>query len=211
MGTNKNGKVSWKGWLALAILVLMFSGVFRTSQGFLKAFDFLNLSGSFGTIADKVNFVGKGGTGAKEGFLTALTIIPSVCLAVGIINVVEEMGAMKAAEKLFNPILRPLLGISGACGVAFVSSFTSSDVAAIMTKELFDNGKLSDDERTIFVTYQYGASAVVLNTINTQAALLPIVVLGIGPIILVQFICKVLGANIVRVILAVKKRKGEKR
>ena len=109
--TAGDNKVTWKGYLSLFVLIVLFSGVFKDSQGFLKALDFANLTGSFGTIADGVDFMGKGGTGAKDGFLFALTLIPTVCFAVGLIDVVESMGGMKAASKIFNPLLRPLLGI----------------------------------------------------------------------------------------------------
>ncbi|OJT79965.1 hypothetical protein BM531_05580, partial [Clostridioides difficile] len=150
-----------------------------------------------------------GGTGAKDGFLFALTLIPTVCFAVGLIDVVESMGGMKAASKIFNPLLRPLLGIPGIAGIAFVSSFTSSDVASIMTKELFESGEITDDERTIFVAYQYAGSAVILNTINTQAPLLPIALLALGPIILIEIFCKILGANLVRLIIGVRNKKNK--
>ncbi|WP_331475620.1 nucleoside recognition domain-containing protein [Clostridioides difficile] len=153
--------------------------------------------------------MGKGGTGAKDGFLFALTLIPTVCFAVGLIDVVESMGGMKAASKIFNPLLRPLLGIPGIAGIAFVSSFTSSDVASIMTKELFESGEITDDERTIFVAYQYAGSAVILNTINTQAPLLPIALLALGPIILIEIFCKILGANLVRLIIGVRNKKNK--
>ena len=116
---------------------------------------------------------------------------------------------MKAASKIFNPLLRPLLGIPGIAGIAFVSSFTSSDVASIMTKELFESGEITDDERTIFVAYQYAGSAVILNTINTQAPLLPIALLALGPIILIEIFCKILGANLVRLIIGVRNKKNK--
>lgn len=119
------------------------------------------------------------------------------------------MGGMKAASKIFNPLLRPLLGIPGIAGIAFVSSFTSSDVASIMTKELFESGEITDDERTIFVAYQYAGSAVILNTINTQAPLLPIALLALGPIILIEIFCKILGANLVRLIIGVRNKKNK--
>jgi len=201
-------KITWKGWISLIILVILFSGVFQNSEGPLAALDFSNLSGSFGTIADGTNFVGKGGVGAKEGFLFALTLIPNICLAVGLIDVATHFGAMDAATKVFNPILRPLLGISGETGIAFVSSFTSSDIGAVMTKQLYEEGKITDDERTIFVAYQYAGSAVVLNTINTQAPLLPLSLLALGPIILIEFICKVFGANLIRLYLNIKSKKA---
>ncbi|NJA18122.1 hypothetical protein GSQ34_14810 [Clostridioides difficile] len=207
--TAGDNKVTWKGYLSLFVLIVLFSGVFKDSQGFLKALDFANLTGSFGTIADGVDFMGKGGTGAQDGFLFALTLIPTVCFAVGLIDVVESMGGMKAASKIFNPLLRPLLGIPGIAGIAFVSSFTSSDVASIMTKELFESGEITDDERTIFVAYQYAGSAVILNTINTQAPLLPIALLALGPIILIEIFCKILGANLVRLIIGVRNKKNK--
>ncbi|GAA0237291.1 nucleoside recognition domain-containing protein [Metaclostridioides mangenotii] len=204
---NEANKVTWKGYLSLFVLIVLFSGVFKDADNFLKAFDFANLTGSFGQIVDGVDFTGKGGTGAKDGFLFALTLVPTVALAVGIIDVVESMGAMKAAAKIFNPILRPLLGIPGTAGVAFVSSFTSSDVASIMTKELVESGDMTDDERTIFVAYQYAGSAVILNTINTQAPLLPIALMAVGPIILIEIFCKLLGANMIRLYINMKNKK----
>ncbi|MGO1044739.1 nucleoside recognition domain-containing protein [Clostridioides difficile] len=207
--TAGDNKVTWKGYMSLFVLIILFSGIFKDSQGFLKALDFANLTGSFGAISDGVDFMGKGGTGAKDGFLFALTLIPTVCFAVGLIDVVESMGGMKAASKIFNPLLKPLLGIPGIAGIAFVSSFTSSDVASIMTKELCENGEITDDERTIFVAYQYAGSAVILNTINTQAPLLPIALLALGPIILIEIFCKILGANLVRLIISIKNKKNK--
>lgn len=42
----------------------------------------------------------------------------------GLLAVFEQLGAYKASEILFRPLLRPLLGIPGKCGIAFISSFT---------------------------------------------------------------------------------------
>lgn len=208
---QKENKVTIKGWIALAVLCVMFSGVCKDLDGPLKVFDFLNLSGAFGTIGDTGStFVGSGGTGAKEGFIQALILIPAVSFAVATIDTVTAMGALDAAVKVFNPILRPLLGLPGICGISFVSTFTSSDVGAVMTKQLYDEGKINEKERSIFAAYQYASSAPVLNVVNTQAALLPIVVLGLGPIILLLFVCKVIGANIVRIILTFSEKKEAK-
>lgn len=202
----KELKVTWKGYLSLFFLIILFSGIFSNSNNFLSAFDFNNLTGQFGEVAKGITFQGKGGTGAKDGFLLALTLIPSVCFAVGLIDVVEHLGAMDAAAKLFNPLLKPLLGIPGVAGIAFISSFTSSDVTSVMTKQLYENGDITDDERTVFVAYQYAGSAVILNTINTQAPLLPISLLALGPIILIEILCKLAGANLVRLIIYIKNK-----
>ena len=208
MAEKKENKISLKGWISLIILIILFSGIFQNSGGFLKALDFSNLIGEFGKVYKDLDFVGKGGTGAKEGFLFTLTLLPTVCLAVGLIDVVESMGGMDAAAKLFNPLLRPLLGIPGAAGISFVASFTSSDIGAVMTKELVESGQMTDDERTVYVAYQYAGSAVVLNTINTQAPLLPIALITIGPIILIEMFCKIIGANLVRFVIKIRNRKN---
>lgn len=205
---QKTNKVGIKGWLALLVLCIMFSGVLKDVEGPLKALDFSNLVGAWGKIGESgQNFIGKGGTGAREGMMQALSLIPAIAFAVAIIDVVTQLGAMDAGVKVFTPLLRPLLGIPGECGIAFVSTFTSSDVGSVMTRDLYNEGKISEKERAIFTAYQYAGSAVVLNTINTQAALLPIILFATGPVIVVLFVCKLLGANLVRLILTLQEKK----
>ena len=152
-------KIGIGAWLALIVLILVLSGAFRTAEGPIKVLDFTNLAGSFGQIGDTgANLIGKGGTGAKDG---------------GLLGVFEQLGAFKASDILFRPLLRPLLGIPGKCGIAFISSFTGSDVAAVMTRELYEDGEITDDERTIFVAYQYAGSACINNTITGARGDLP--------------------------------------
>lgn len=194
-------KISWKGWLSLLFLVISFSGLLMNAPAPWKALDFQVLVGKFGQTAPGVNFMGKGGSGAQDGFLFALTLIPTLMFSMGLIQVAESLGALKAAEKLFRPFLRFLLGIPGIAGIAFISSFTSSDVASVMTKGLFDEKHIADDERTIFVSYQYAGSAPVTNTIGTGAPLLPISVLPVGVIIVIIVLVKFIGANLVRLFL----------
>lgn len=215
-------KVPIAGWVALVMLIVLLSGVFQKAEGPLRAFDFSNLSGAFGTIqvpvvdedgsivmgedgtaeVIKYTYQGKGGTGAREGIMVAISLLPLTAFAFGLIELCQNLGAMDAAEKLFKHVLRPLYGIPGVCGIAYVASFTSSDIGALMTREMHDNGELTDEERIIFVSYQYPATAVIGNTISTQAALLPCIVVSSGVAILVLWVCKTIGANLVR--LAIK-------
>lgn len=41
-------KVTWKGWVSLAFLIISFSGLVAHQDNFLKAFDLMNLMGQFG-------------------------------------------------------------------------------------------------------------------------------------------------------------------
>ena len=202
MEDNKDYKVSWKGWVSLFFLIVLFSGTMGAQEGWLKAFDLNSLVGAFGKAEGaKVAFIGTGGFGAKEGMLVGLSLIPTVMVAQGLLDVCESYGAIKAAAKLFQPILKPLLGIPGVAGLAFVSSFTSSDVGAFITKDMFESGLINDDERTVFAAYQYAGSGTVNNTIAAGAALVPISVLPVGAIIGLIVIVKILGANFVRMYL----------
>ncbi len=199
---DKNYHVTWKGWVSLLFLIICFSGVFGKQDNFLKAFDFMNLMGQFGHAdGAKVAMLGTGGFGAREGFAFALTMVPITMAASGLIEVCEHLGALRAAGKLFQPFLKFLMGIPGITGLAFVSSFTSSDIAAFMTKDLYEAGEITDDERTIFAAYQYAGSGVVNNTIGSGAALLPITILPAGIILGIIILVKFIGANFVRLYL----------
>ena len=181
------------GWVSLFTLIVMFSGLLKNHPT-LRALDFSYLLGTFGKISEGADFAGKGGIGTRQGFLVALTLVPSLMLSSGLIAVAQELGALEAAAKFFKPIL----GIPGVAGLDFVSSFTSSDIGAVMTKELYDDKYITDEERAIFVSYQYAASAVVTNTISAGGPLLSISLLPLGGIILIQLVVKIMGANIIR-------------
>lgn len=201
--------VTWKGWLSLAFLVVCFSGVFSHADNFLKAFDLMTLLGEFGhTEGAKTAMQGVGGYGAREAFILALTMVPTTMVAQGLIEVCGHLGALAAAGKLFQPFFRRLLGVPGVVGLAFVSSFTTSDVAAFMTRNLAEERQISDDHRTIFAAYQYAGSGTINNTIGSGAALLPVSLLPVGVIILLIVAVKFLGANFVRLYLAIRRRRA---
>lgn len=201
-------KLTWKSWVSLAFIVFSFSGILANA-GTWRALDFQVLTGQFGQVAKGVIFTGKGGVGAREGVLFSLTLLPTTMFALGLIQVAESLGALNAAEKLFRPILRTIMGIPGVAGLAFISSFTSSDVGSVMTKGLYEDGFITDDERTIFVSYQYAGSAVITNTLGGGASLLPITVLPVGIIIAIIVFVKILGANLVRIWLKMQAKKAQ--
>ena len=201
-------KVSWKGWLSLFLFIFLFSGLIPTLAKYpgltwLAAFDFSAMMGKFGT-----DLVGASkAEGSRRGFMEVFVLFPTVMLALGLIEVFEYYGALGAAQKLFQPLFRVLLGIPGVCGLAFVASLNSSDVGSVMTRQLREEDAINEKERVIFVSYQYAGSATITNTIGAGGALLPISLLAPGLIILIQIVAKIIGANVVRLILNFTEKK----
>lgn len=195
--------VPWYGYVAFLIAILMFSGIFSSANGPLKVLDFNVLAGSFGSITGEqaTNFRGIGGNGAKDGFMFALTLIPAVILALGLVNVIDGLGGLRAAEKLMTPILEPLLGVPGITALANIANLQSTDAAAGMVKELVDNGKLTDKERSIVIAYQTSGSAGLTNYFSSGAATFAILGTPIIVPLAVILVFKIVGANLMRLYL----------
>lgn len=196
----------------------------------LSVFDFNTLNGKFGSVivpdakgtitaADskaengeaalgKGNFSGKGGAGAREGFMFALTLVPTTLFAMGVIAVLEHYGALDAMRRILQWILRPLMGVPGHTGLAMIASFQSTDAGAAMTRRLYDEKQLTDHERDIFAMFQFSAGATIGNFLGLGAALLALtsvagekVPVSIGICLAVLFVFKFVGANLMRLYL----------
>ena len=189
----------------------------------LSVLDFNTLNGKFGKVllpekADKPgehpgNFSGDGGVGARQGFMFALTLMPTTLFAMGIIAVLEHYGALEAMRRLLQRILKPLMGIPGDTGLAMIASFQSTDAGAALTRALYDEGKLTAQERDIFAMFQFSAGAPITNFLSTGTALLGLtaaavaggdaakVPASVGICLGVIFIFKFVGANLMRLYL----------
>ena len=99
MSASSSGeeKVTWVGYLAFVLTIVFFSGFFAKSTEWWRVLAFTVLNGSFGPVNGALTFRGEGGTGAKDGFLFALELAPSVILSLGIIAVTEGLGGLRAA------------------------------------------------------------------------------------------------------------------
>lgn len=205
MGDQKEDlKVSWVGYAAFIFAILVFSGAFSSSEGWLRVFDFNVLNGSFGKIEGvekSFTFRGVGGSGARDGFLFCFELIPAVILALGLVNVIDGLGGLKAAQKLMSPILKPLLGVPGISALANIANMQSTDAAAGMVKELADAGEVTDNERSVLITYQTSGSAFVTNYFSSGAAVFGFMVAPIILPIIVIFVFKIVGANLMRLYL----------
>ncbi|USD66952.1 nucleoside recognition domain-containing protein [Vibrio sp. SCSIO 43136] len=227
--TTTERKVSIGCYIALAFAVVFFSGLMQSEQWY-GVFDFTTLNGAFGQVAygvqetaDGVEAMtttlrGKGGHGARDGFLFALTLIPTVMFALGMINVLEHYGALDAARKLLTPLLRPLLTIPGSSGLALIASLQSADAGAAMTRQLKDEKQINDREASIFAMFQFSAGATIVNFFSSGAVLFTLayadgsmaVTSSIGLAIGMIFIFKFVGANLFRLYLNITDRKPTK-
>ena len=205
-------KVTITSYILLFVAIIMFSGAFTGLKGdwaWLRMFDFTTLNGGFGVIAEsRHNFQGVGGSGARNGFLFAINLFPSVILALGIVKIVDGYGGLLAAEKVIRPLFRPLLGVPGILGLAFITHLQSTDGSAAMTKEIFDKGHITDDERTLFTTLMFSGNGTVTNYFATVAGLFQFFTVPIIIPFFVILLCKVMGTNIMRFLLKASSRKA---
>ena len=196
-------------FLALLLAVIMFSGVFyKMEPGYewLGAFDFSTIAGKFGSVGG-TNFVGKGGVGARQGFLFALTLFAPVTLAVGLLAVFEHYGALAAAQVLLTPFLRPVLDIPGYTGLALVTDLQSTDAGAAISKSLYDHKLMNDRELVIMASWQYCGAGAVGNYFSTVSALFAFFLVPVWKPLAIILVMKFAAGFFVRVCLSALYRK----
>ena len=154
------------------------------------------------------NFRGKGGSGAIDGFMFALSLVPTVMFALAMITVFEHYGALKAARKILTPVLRPLIGIPGSAALALIASMQSTDGGAALTRQLKDAGELTESETNTFAAFQMTADAPITNFFSSGAVLFTLVAadgtlavaVSLGLCLGVFLLGKVLSANMMRLL-----------
>lgn len=206
MQTDWNPQTKWTDYIALAVAILFFSGVFMKVQGYewLGAFDFTTLGGKFGVIGgpeSKTNFLGAGGAGARQGFIFALSLIPSIMLALGVLEVLTEYGAIRAAHKLLTPLLYPIMRVPGRTGLALITDLQSTDAGAALTKELYDNKMVTMKELIVITQWQYSGAGMISNYFSNGAALFGVLTLPLSIPLVLIFIFKFVGAVLCRLAL----------
>ncbi len=192
-------------YLALLVALLFFSGLFYNVDGmkWLGAFDFTSLGGKFGTLqaGSHSTFVGEGGLGAKAGFLFALSLVPTVMLALGLLEIFTHYGAIRAAHKLLTPLLNPVLGLPGRAGLALITDLQSTDAGAALTKELYDEKQISKKDVVIMAAWQYSGAGLINNYFAIGSALFVSLSIPVLIPLVVMFVLKFVGAAFVRLIL----------
>ena len=130
-------------------------------------------------------------------------------LALGVVEMAERMQALHAAQKLLTPLMKPLLGLPGAAGLALISSLQSSDAGAAMTKDLHDKGLITEKEKTVFAAFQFSSASSVTVYLSMGVALFPfLAVPHLLPLGVILFY-KVAGTNLMRLYLRLAERNRE--
>lgn len=124
-------------------------------------------------------------------------------LAFGIIGICTVYQGLKAAENLLTPLMKPLLGISGASAIGVVASFTSADAGAGFTNSLYEDNYLTKKQRLTFIAFQFSAPALIVNYYSLGSVLLDKTVLGPMIPLLIIILMKFVGANLCRIYLNV--------
>jgi nucleoside recognition membrane protein YjiH len=198
-------KAGPKAFVALIVAILFFSGLMLKfpDMKWLSAFDFTTLVGKFGTIqaTGKATFVGSGGVGARGGFLFALSLIPSVMFALGMIEVLDHYGAIRAAQRCLTPLLKPLCGLPGLTGLALITDLQSTDAGAVLTKGLYDDGLITKKELVIMGAWQYSGAGMIGNYFMIGSALFGQLTCSLVIPFTLIFLFKFVGAIYVRAML----------
>ena len=214
-------KVTVGCYISLFLAALFFSGLCAGVNHWWGIFYYSTLMGKAGRVVTGVmettdglvtttsSFRGAGGTGALDGFLFGFSsIVPGVLLIMGMINVFEHYGALRAARQLMTPIMRFIIGVRGSAALALIACLQSTDGGAALTRQLKDSGALTYTELNNFCAFQMVACAPITNFVTFSAAVLAFtnadgtsaVPLSMGAGLAVLLIAKVIGANIMRLI-----------
>lgn len=200
-------KTPWYAYIVLIFTIIVFSGLFTKSTNLMAAFDFSNMLGDFGKLGNLTegsgtlasNFKGIGGTGAKEGLLLVITIAPAIIVALGLIEVCIDFKGLSAAEKIFSPVIKPLLGLPGVATVGIISSLTSSDAGAAFVRAIYDENYLNNQQRLILTVFQFAAPSLFINFFALGAPLVPYLGAYFSLVLLVIIFMKFVGAFIFRI------------
>ncbi len=65
---------------------------------------------------------------------------------------------------------KTVVGHSGICSLALIANLQNTDAAAGMTKELAQEGEITERDKVIFAAYQTSGSAIITNYFSSGVA-----------------------------------------
>lgn len=208
---NGKDKVGFAGYISLLFAAVFFSGIFSQSEGIWKALDFQTYLGSYGKIAEaaySAGIVGSGGSGVREGFLQSFSIAPVMIFSVAFIGCIEYLGGLKAAQKLLTPVLKPLMGVPGICGLAMILNWQSSDASSAQALDLYNKGEITRKERERLVAYEFITAACIGVFFSNGAIILPYLTIPTGLMLVVILLNKFVAGNLMRLYQLIFDRKN---
>ncbi len=204
-------KVGIKGYLAFFLTIIFFSGVFSGTDSWWRVFDFSVLNGLFGQLPGAngatTSFRGAGGAGAKDGFLFALELAPSVILSGDYFNYRWSWWITRRAA-VNDACAKTVVGHSRICSLALIANLQNTDAAAGMTKELAQEGEITERDKVIFAAYQTSGSAIITNYFSSGVAVFAFLGTSVIVPLAVILVFKFVGANILRVWLNFEERRN---
>ncbi len=210
---EKREKVGIAGYIWFIFAVLFFSGAFRDAPGALKLLDLNTYLGTFGTIVEgaKPGFVGQGGSGLNDLFAVVLTIVPGIMFCMGVIEVVDHYGGLRAAGRLLTPILKPLMGVPGESALVLIANLQSSDGSAALIKALRDSGSINQKQQNILLAYAMPGPALLGMMVSYGVMFYDYLPCSTGIIIIVVLAMKVVVAELMRFVIShgLKEKKKE--
>lgn len=216
--TVEKKKVPWYSYVALVLTLLCLTGALKNVEGPLACLDFTNLLGSFGKLGTSTvegvtlasDFTGTGGVGVKHGFIFAFTIGPAIALAFGVIELYNAYGGNAAAEKVFGPIMKVLLGLPGSAVLGVIGNLTSSDAGALVARSLHDQGLIDRTQNMTMTAFMYPGAAILVNYYMLGPMIFPALEIPLFVPLVVIIVMKIVAAVLVRIFFSIKSKKEEK-
>ncbi len=200
-------KVGIKGYLAFFLTIIFFSGVFSGSEGWWRVFDFTVLNGSFGHVTGTQTFRGAGGTGANDGFLFALELAPAVTNSLGIPANTDARACRTATKHILTQRQDTYRAMPGILTLPPRANLQNTDAAAGMTKELAQEGEITERDKVIFAAWQTSGSAIITNYFSSGVAVFAFLGTSVIIPLVVILLFKFIGANLLRIWINIEERR----
>ena len=125
----------------------------------------------------------------------------------GLMEVFTHYGALRAAQKLLTPLLKPILGVPGYTGLALITDLQSTDGGAAITRALYDDGRITKKNLLTICAWQYAGAGCVGNYYSTVSALFPMFLCPVWIPMLIILVMKFVGGFLTRLALNTLYRK----
>ena len=122
-------------------------------------------------------------------------------LAMGLIEVLSHYGALRAAQVLLTPLLKPVLGVPGFTGLALITDLQSTDGGAALTRALYDEKRITTQNLITIAAWQYSGAGCISNYYSTVSAMFSLFLCPVWVPMVVILVLKFVGGAFIRTLL----------